>query len=131
MKKITTAITLLATLGVVALGAQAGTTDNIAKAVKDSKVNVDLRYRYETNDQDNALKDAKASTLKTRITVKTGKINNFNALFEVDHVAELGGDNYNDATGTGNAMYSVVADSTGLDLNQAYISYTGFDKTTL
>lgn len=131
MKKATTAITLLATLGVMAFGAHADTTDDIAKAVKDSKVNLDLRYRYETNDQDNALKDAKASTLKTRLTVKTGKVNNFNALFEVDHVAELGSDSYNDATGTGNGLYSVVADPRGLDLNQAYISYTGFDKTTL
>ncbi len=131
MKTTTTAMALLATLGVMSFGAQAGTTDDISKAVKDSKVNIDLRYRYETNDQDNVKKDATASTLKTRLTVKTGKVNNFSAVIEADHVATLGSDDYNDATGTGNGAYSVVADPTGFDLNQAYIRYSGFDKTTL
>lgn len=129
--RITTAITLLATLGVVAFGAQAGATDSISKAVKESSVNLEFRYRYELNDQDNGLKDGKASTLKTRLTVKTGKVNNFSAVVEVDHVAAFGSENYNNATGTGNDMYSVVADPDGLDLNQAYISYTGFENTTL
>ncbi len=131
MKKATTAMTLLATLGVMTFGAQAGTTNNISTAVKDSKVNLDLRYRYETNDQDNAKKDAKASTLKTRLTVKTGKVSHFSALIEVDHVSALGSDKYNDATGTGKSAYSVIADPEGLDLNQAYLRYTGFDKTIL
>ena len=54
--RITTAITLLATLGVVAFGAQAGATDSISKAVKESSVNLEFRYRYELNDQDNGLK---------------------------------------------------------------------------
>lgn len=129
--KATTAITLLAALGVIAFGAQAGVTDGISKAVKDSSVNLELRYRYEVNDEDNAKEKGKASTLKTRLTVKTGKVNDFAAVIEVDHVAALGGKHYNNATGAGNGMYSVVADPTGLDLNQAFISYTGFKNTTL
>ena len=130
MLKKTTAITLLAALGVITFGAQAGVTDDISKAVKDSKVNLELRYRYETNDQNNAAKDATASTLKTRLTVKTGKVSDFAAVIEIDHVATIGADDYWSKAEANNG-YSVIADPTGLDLNQAYISYTGFNKTTL
>ena len=133
MNKRNSAIKLLALLGVVAIGgqAQAGVTSEISKAAKDSKVNLDMRYRYETVDQDGIDEDASASTVKTRLTVKTGKVRNFSAVIEADHVADLGADDYNDATGTGNTDYPVVADPTGFDLNQAYIKYTGFENTAL
>lgn len=131
MSKVNNAVKLLTLLGVVAFSTQAQVTDEISKAAKDSKVNLDMRYRYETVDQDGKDKDAKASTVKTRLTVKTGKAYDFAAVIEADHVATIGADDYNDASGNGLTQYPVIADPTGFDLNQAYVKYTGFDNTTL
>lgn len=102
----------------------------VADAVKSGTVNLDLRYRYEEVEQDNALEDAEASTLKSRLTYTSGKYNNFQMQVEVDNVAEIGSDEYNSGT-NGRANYSAVVDPTGTDLNQAWLAYTGLDNTTI
>lgn len=131
MYKKNAAVALMASLGVISFGAQAAVTDDLSQAVKESTVNLDLRYRYETSEEDNLKKDAEASTLRTRLMVKTGKVSDFDATVEIDSINTLGPDDYNDATGFGKTEYSVVADPEGLDLNQAYIRYTGFNNTAL
>jgi hypothetical protein len=124
-------LSVIASALLFATSAQANVSDGISQAVKDSKVGVNLRYRYENVDEDNANKNADASTLRSRITVNTGKFNNFSATIEVDDVSTIGADDYNSTT-NGNGQYSVVADPTGTEVNQASITYQqGMAKFTL
>src|SRR5690606_38738573 len=67
-------------------------TDSVAKMVSEGTANLNLRYRYETVDQDNALEDARASTLRSRLTLKTATVSGFTALLEADDVMTIGAD---------------------------------------
>ncbi|MCH8538482.1 MAG: alginate export family protein [Alkalimonas sp.] len=103
--------------------------DELNSAVKQSTVKVNFRYRLEQVEQDNALKDALASTLRSRLTLNTGSYRGFSALLEVDNVTALGAQTYN-STVNGNGQYSVVADPTGSDINQAALKYQFNDDTS-
>lgn len=98
-----------------------GFTD-FQQAIAKGSTNVKLRYRYERVDQDNIEKVANASTLLTRLSYSSAEFNGFYTKLEFDNVAALGNENFN-STVNGNALYPVVADPTGSDLNQAYIGY--------
>ncbi|MEW6981402.1 alginate export family protein [Colwelliaceae bacterium 6471] len=108
--------------------AQAGTLDDVATAVKDSSVKVNLRYRLETVDQDAKAKEATASTLRSRLTWTSAPINNLTFNVEVDNVTAIAVDDYN-STNNGKSEYPVVADPEGTDLNQANFQYKGEQLT--
>lgn len=131
MKNINTKLKYAALVSAIglALPSQATTLDDVSKAVKDSEVKVNLRYRLENVDQDGKDKNAIASTLRSRLTWKTAPINNFTVNVEVDNVTAIAIDDYNSTT-NGKAEYPVVADPEGTDLNQANIKYTG-EKLTV
>lgn len=86
------------------------------------KVGIDARYRYEHVDQDNALDHANAQTLRTRLTLQSGKWYGLSALVEADNVARLGDAAYND-TRNGQTDHAVVADPDGSEINQALLRY--------
>ena len=104
--------------------------DEFAKAIKDGNAYIQNRYRYEHVDQDGFSKDAKSSTLRTKFGYETGTYKNFKALIEAEGVFHLGDDKFND-TVNGKTSYPVVADVDGVELNQAYIAYTGIKDATL
>ena len=84
------------------------------------KAQLSFRYRFETVDQDGLAKDAKASTLRTRLTYTTPKEHEVQLVLEADNVLRLGGALYSD----GNRSvpgYPVVADPIGTEINQAYL----------
>ena len=83
---------------------------------------LDARYRFENVDQENALRDANAQTLRTRAGFQSGKWYGLSGLIEVDNVSRLGDDAYN-STRNGQAEYSVVADPDGTEVNQALLRY--------
>lgn len=85
--------------------------------------NVDLRLRYETVDQDNALKDANALTLRTTANFKTISKQGFYGFVELENSFALI-DDYNDTNGNG-VGYSVIADPESTEVDQAYIGYKG------
>ncbi|MDR7121316.1 alginate export family protein [Rheinheimera soli] len=95
---------------------------SVQQAVADSKTSLNLRYRFEWVDQDGRPEDALASTLRSRLSWKSGSANGFFVQWELDNVAELGDDKFNN-TRNGRADYPVVADPKGTDLNQAYLGY--------
>ncbi|MBB1438835.1 alginate export family protein [Shewanella sp. SG41-4] len=96
---------------------------SIADAVTQGTANVDLNLRYESVDQDNALKDADALTLRTRLTFATAEYYGLTALVEFEDSRSLAGVNdYNDAIGN-NADYSVIADPETTELDQAFLQY--------
>lgn len=83
---------------------------------------LDLRYRFEQVDQDNALRDARANTLRARVGYQTGAWNGFSGLVEFDAVSHLDGDHFND-TRNGQTCYSAVPDPKGSEVNQALVRY--------
>ncbi|MGP9801495.1 hypothetical protein [Rheinheimera sp. NSM] len=102
---------------------------DLSSALQQSSVSAHFRYRLEYVDQDNQLDDAFASTLRSRLSVNTGKAYGISALLQVDNVSLVGNDNYN-STVNGKTDYSVVADPKGTDINQALLRYQNDSGTT-
>jgi len=88
--------------------------------IRDGKVWIDARYRYEYVDQAGLPKDARASTLRTRVGVETGFFHGFRAGVEGEFVVELGPDDFNN-TINGKTAYPIVADVQSAEVDQAYI----------
>jgi hypothetical protein len=95
----------------------------IKKFVTDGKASVDFRYRFEGVDQAGFDEDAKASTLRSRLTLASAEINGISFLMEFDDLRSVISDDYNSTT-NGNTDYPVVADPEGTDLNQAWARYS-------
>ncbi len=102
--------------------ATATAEESIGNLVSQGKPILDLRYRYEHVDQNNALNNANAQTLRTRVGFQSGKFHGFSGLLEVDNVSRLGDAAYN-STRNGQTDYSVVADPDGSEINQALLRY--------
>lgn len=90
-----------------------------------------FRYRFEHVDDENAEKNANASTLKSRITWTSASYNGFSGLLEVDDVSHIGGENYATPSNGKVGEYPIVADPDGTDINQVYLKYQqdGFTGT--
>ncbi len=99
-----------------------GATD-LGSAITSGKATISGRYRYEHVDQDNDLKNANASTLRLRLNYRTSKWKGWSGFAEFDHVFHVLLDDFNSGGGTSSnrGEYSVVADPSGSDLNQAYL----------
>ena len=113
-------LALIATSVISAPFAMAKDSD-LAPALTDGKLSANFNLRYESVEQDNAAKDAKAFTLRTRLNYTTGTFNGFSAVAELENSTALI-DDYKDAIGHGNE-YSVVADPDHTELDQGYIAY--------
>lgn len=96
--------------------------EDLANLFTQGKPILDLRYRYEHVDQDNALDHANAQTLRTRAGFQTGSWYGFSGLLEVDNVSRIGDERFND-TRNGRGNYSVVGDPDGTEINQALLRY--------
>ncbi|WP_324731336.1 hypothetical protein [Pseudomonas paeninsulae] len=97
-------------------------TQPLSTLITEGKPILDLRYRYEHADQDNALNNANAQTLRTRVGFQSGKWYGLSALIEADNVSRIGDASYN-STRNGQGDYSVVADPEGSEVNQALLRY--------
>lgn len=103
---------------------------SIEQALKESNVQWTFSYRAEHVDQDNALNDATASTLLTRISLNTASYNDFSFKLEVDNVSAISHrDDYNSKL-NGHTDHSVVADPEATEINQAALKYTGLSDTS-
>ena len=93
----------------------------------------DVRYRYETVDQDGPAPitdDATASTIRARLGFKTGVYKDFQALFETDIVGKLGDEDYNDGK-NGFTQFPVIADPHTVELNQLWLSWGGIPDSVV
>ncbi len=107
-------------------------TEQIATMVSDGTANVAMRLRHESVEQNNALRDADATTLRTRLSLKTAALNGFSALLEVDNIATVGADHYDSfVLDKYRGRYSVIADPPSTEVNQALISYALSDTRTV
>lgn len=109
--------------------ANANIHSGIDQAIKESKANLLLRYRYEYVDQDGLDEKAHGSTLLSRLTFTSGAINGFRAVAEIDNVSVIGAENYNN-TYNGMVDHPVVADPDGTEINQVYLKYS-YDSLNL
>jgi hypothetical protein len=93
----------------------------------------DIRYRYETVEQDGpapVTEDATASTIRARLGFKTGIYRDFQALFETDIVGKLGDEDYNDGK-NGFTQFPVIADPHTVELNQLWLSWAGIPDSVV
>lgn len=116
----------LCAMGIVAAPTFAG-ANGITEAITGGKLTADFRLRYENVDQDNAVSDADALTLRSRLTYATGSYNGFSGLVEVEDSRVVAGvDDFTvGPTGFKVGEHSVIADPETTELDQAYIKYTG------
>ena len=98
--------------------------------VDDAKTSLAFRYRLENVDQDGFSKDATASTLRTTLNYQTGSLNDFSATLEFQNIAHIGNDNFND-TLNGKTEYPKIADPENTEINQSFLTYSGFENTDI
>ncbi len=113
-----------------AAAAPAETKTAFTKALTEGKVLFDARYRYEYVDQKGLSNNADAHTVRTRLGYETGKFHDVSVLMEVENIAALGDDNYND-TINGKTTYPVVADPADTNVNRLQVNYTGIPDTAV
>lgn len=122
---------LLASAFSGAVAAQ-GITEDIASMISGGTTKVAMRYRFEDVDQDNALSDAQASTLRTRITFQSATVNKFSLALEVDNILTIGADDYDSfALDKYRGNHSVIADPVGTEMNIAALKYGISDESSL
>lgn len=125
MKNLNKALLATAVSAALSTTAYAEESKGFIESIADGKASVLLRYRIETNEQDNALKDAFASTLKTRVTYKSGAYKGFSGVLEFDSVnTVLFDEDFNAGGRDGDPSRSVVADPEVTDLNESYVQYS-------
>lgn len=120
---------MMSIIGTLPISVSAAEKDSFMEALTDGKVSFSARARYESVEQDNELKDADAFTVRSTLGYETGRLNGFGGFIEFENVTDLGGGHYNSTT-NGETEYSVIADPDGTEVNQAYLSYQGFDTVT-
>ncbi|MBX2850034.1 MAG: alginate export family protein [Acidiferrobacterales bacterium] len=105
----------------------ANAADTFTEAFTGGSIYADLNLRYETVDQDNALEDADALTLRTRLGYKTDTFNGFSGLIEFEDSREvLGVDDFSvPPAGVRAGQFSVIADPETTELDQGFIQYSG------
>lgn len=128
MKQLTTfkLTAIAAALSLLSLSSATMAEDAFFEALTGGKVSFSERVRYEGVSQDNGKKDADAITARTTLGYETGAFHGFRAFAEFEDVTNLGSSDYNSKT-NGETAYSVIADPSGTEVNQAYLGYNNFD----
>ncbi|PQA89715.1 alginate export family protein [Hyphococcus luteus] len=102
----------------------------IIATIKDGKLLLDVRYRFEFKTQDGFSEGAYANTIRTRLGFETAEIYNFKFLVEFENVASIGDDHFNSTT-NGRMQFPVIADPDATELNRAHVTFTGIEKTPI
>ena len=107
------------------LTANGATANEFTDAIVSGKVYADLRLRYETVEQDNALKDATALTLRSRLGYITDTYKGFSAQLEFEDSRIVGGvgDYSVLKTGFKPNEFSTIADPETTEVDQALFKY--------
>jgi hypothetical protein len=109
--------------GEAAASAPASTAWN---ALRQSDLRYAFRYRLEDVDEAGGALDATASTLRSRIAIRSAAWRRWALALEVDNLARIGGDGYN-STRNGRTDRALIADPQGTELNIATLQYTGMN----
>jgi len=101
--------------------------DGIQKALKDGKLELNVRARLGFADFDNGTDSAFAPTIRTRLGYQTAPLEGFVSYLEFEHVKSPNDDDFN-STQNGNGGSAVIADVEVTEVNQAWIAYTSEEK---
>ncbi|MEX0915588.1 MAG: alginate export family protein [Wenzhouxiangellaceae bacterium] len=115
---------------ILVLATHASAADGgLAEALNQSQWGLDFRHRIELVDEDGFGEDAEASTLRTRLNLKTGSYRGLQAFIEFSDVREIGFDDFNAGAGAtpDRARFPVVADAEDTRVNQAWLGFTPHD----
>jgi len=109
----------------------ANAEDSFYQALSSGKASANFNLRYEDVSQDNALKDASALTLRTRLGYTSGSLNGWSVMFEVeDNRIVMGQGDYTvGPTGYNLGEYSVIADPEFTEVDQAFVQYKNNNVT--
>jgi len=125
-------IAILSTLPSIGLAAEPVEATSLGDAITGGKFSGMLRLRYEGVEQDNALKDASALTLRTLVGYETKPFGGFSVNLQGYALSPLVQE-YNDVKkGRPHAdrrQYSVIADPEDYDFHQAYIQWANKNNT--
>lgn len=99
-----------------------------AEALSRGKSTVNLRYRFESVDDDGFASNGQASTLRTALSYSTKPFHGFRLYLQAENVANvwLGDDHNNIGAGdSGNGVTNrpVIADPPGTEMLQAFVEY--------
>ena len=127
MMKISKIQALSLAIATVTAGYSTGASaSSLSYALNNGKTTGDVRLRYESVKQDNALDDASALTMRTRLGYTTGGYNGFSATLEFEDSRIVGGvDEFSvpqTSFNTGEA--SVVLDPEVTEVDQAFVKYS-------
>ena len=114
----------------ILLAQPSSAADDLATALREGKLSIDVRYRFEHVDQEGIANDANAHTLRTRVGFETADLHDFRLGVELESVLGLGDERYND-TVNGKTGFPVVADPENFEANQYYIVNTSLPETTI
>ncbi len=126
-------ILLMASTSVIftsSFSANAEEADSLVDALTGGKAYLDERLRLETVNEDAKALNGTATTLRTKFGYKTGVFKGLSGVIEFEHSAELAGGDYNNGI-NGKGTYPAIIDANHTEVNQAYLAYTGIDKTTI
>ncbi len=105
--------------------------DDFGAALSEGKFDFSARYRYEHVDDNIAMDQANASTIRTTLGYKTGTFYGFGGRLLLQDVRDVFEDDFNDATGRPGAktQFAVVADPSDTDFIEGYMSFDELDNT--
>lgn len=101
----------------------------LAKALKESKLIANARFRYEHADFSNFDNNANAFTFRLRLGAETGSFLDTKFLAEFEYVEALN-DNFN-STRNGEVLFPVVADPEAIELNRLQLTNTSLPDTAI
>ena len=108
--------------------------DSVDSIIKDGKFFGEIRYRYETVEQDGTFtndNEATANTIRTNLGFETGEYQGFQALIEAQIIQHLGDDDFNSTTNGNAGAFPIIADPDVAELNELWLSYAGVDDTVV
>ena len=105
--------------------------DNLVEAVQNGKMGLQFRLRYE-DARESSKKTAKATTLKSQLSYKTGTYSNLTGAVTLTDVTAFFGQKYNpEVTELSKPEFSTVRDPKGTGLTQAEVAFSGLDRTRI
>lgn len=104
-----------------------------AESLKGGKASINLRYRFETVDQDNFNLDAFSSTLRTTLGYGTKPYKGFKFFVQAESVADIGLENKHNNLGAGDRRNNVIdrpviVDPPTTEMLQGYAQYQSGDS---
>ena len=101
--------------------------DDLTSAITGGKASMDMRYRFETVDQDGFDEKAESATVRTRLGYLTDDYMGLSAFIEMEDISVVGAGDY----APKESGFPTVADPELTELNQGYLSYSAPGETLI